>query len=60
VRPVGADREVPVDVRVVAATNVDLQAAIAHNRFRADLYARLAQAVLPLAPPVPVAAPGAP
>jgi transcriptional regulator with GAF, ATPase, and Fis domain len=50
VRPVGADREVPVDVRVVAATNVDLQAAIAGNRFRADLYARLAQAILPLAP----------
>jgi transcriptional regulator with GAF, ATPase, and Fis domain len=50
VRPVGADREVPVDVRVVAATNVDLQAAIAANRFRADLYARLAQAVLALAP----------
>jgi transcriptional regulator with GAF, ATPase, and Fis domain len=50
VRPVGADREVPVDVRVVAATNVDLQAAIEGNRFRADLHARLAQTVLSLPP----------
>jgi transcriptional regulator with GAF, ATPase, and Fis domain len=50
VRPVGADREVPVDVRVVAATNVDLQTAIDASRFRADLYARLAQAVVALPP----------
>jgi transcriptional regulator with GAF, ATPase, and Fis domain len=50
VRPVGSDREVPVDVRVVAATNVDLQAAIEANRFRADLYARLAQTVISVPP----------
>jgi transcriptional regulator with GAF, ATPase, and Fis domain len=50
VRPVGSDREVLVDVRVVAATNVDLETAIGANRFRADLYARLAQAVVALPP----------
>jgi transcriptional regulator with GAF, ATPase, and Fis domain len=50
VRPVGSDREVAVDVRVVAATNVDLPVAIDANRFRADLYARLAQTVLSVPP----------
>ena len=50
VRPVGAAREVPVDLRVVSATHHDLVAAVAAGRFRADLYARLAQWVVPLAP----------
>jgi transcriptional regulator with GAF, ATPase, and Fis domain len=50
IRPVGSDREVPIDVRVVAATHVDLPAAIVAGRFRADLHARLAQAVLALPP----------
>jgi len=50
VRPVGADKEVPVNVRIVAATNIDLPAAITANHFRADLYARLAQAVFTLPP----------
>lgn len=42
VDPVGSDRPVAVDVRVVSATHVDLRARIAEGRFRADLYYRLA------------------
>jgi two-component system response regulator PilR (NtrC family) len=49
IRPVGGDREIEVDCRVVAATNRDLEAAIAASEFRQDLYFRLnvVQIVLP-------------
>jgi len=38
---VGGDRTIPVDVRVVAATNRNLHEAMAEGRFRSDLYYRL-------------------
>ena len=38
---VGGDKEIPVHVRIVAATNKDLKKEIAQNKFREDLYHRL-------------------
>ena len=40
-RPLGGSSEVPVDVRVIAATNRDLESAIEERRFREDLFFRL-------------------
>ncbi len=47
---VGGRRSVPIDVRLIAATNVQLEQAIAEGRFREDLYYRLHVAHLALAP----------
>jgi len=41
VRPVGSDREVPLDVRVAASTQHDLQAEVKRGRFREDLLHRI-------------------
>ncbi len=41
VRPVGATQESPIDVRILAATNRDLEEAIDERRFREDLYFRI-------------------
>lgn len=46
VKPVGSNRETAVDVRLVAATNENLETAIAEGRFRNDLYHRLTEFVV--------------
>ncbi len=50
VERVGGRSEIPVDVRVVCATNQDLSAAIADGRFREDLYYRISEVTASIPP----------
>lgn len=49
VRPVGAHEEIPIDTRVIAATNRDLKAMVSENTFREDLFYRVS--VIPISLP---------
>ena len=50
VEPVGSNRIIPVDVRIVASTNRDLKQSVADGQFRQDLYYRLAVMEISLPP----------
>ena len=41
IRPIGSEREMPINVRILAATNRDLETAVEEGRFRKDLYYRI-------------------
>ena len=50
IEPLGSNRQVPVDVRFIAATKADLKAESDAGRFRADLYFRLATVQIAIPP----------
>ena len=50
IEPIGSNREVPLDIRFIAATKTDLKVESEQGRFRPDLYFRLATVTLPIPP----------
>src|SRR5678816_4358949 len=50
IRRLGTNSYIPVDVRIITATNRDLRAEVNAGRFRSDLYFRLAVVKIPLPP----------
>jgi DNA-binding NtrC family response regulator len=50
VLPLGGSRAVPVDARIIAATNAELEGSVKAGRFRADLYYRLSEFTIALPP----------
>jgi two-component system response regulator HydG len=50
IRRVGGTRDIPVDVRVIAASNADLEQAVVKGTFRSDLYYRFAVITIDIPP----------
>ena len=50
IRRVGGTKDIPVDVRVIAASNADLEQAVVKGQFRSDLYYRLAVITIDIPP----------
>ncbi len=50
IRRIGSNSDIPIDVRVLAATNENLRLAVRENRFREDIYHRLNEFKIELAP----------
>jgi two-component system response regulator HydG len=50
IRPVGAERELPFDARIITATNRDLERAVEEGRFREDLFFRIHVLLVELPP----------
>ncbi len=50
IRRVGGNKAIPVDVRVIAASNADLEKAVANGTFRSDLYYRFAVITIDIPP----------
>ncbi|MDD2196014.1 MAG: sigma-54 dependent transcriptional regulator [Bacteroidales bacterium] len=50
IKPIGSNREIKVDVRIIVATNDDLKGAVVQGKFREDLYHRLNEFTIHVAP----------